>query len=719
MSDSRISGLYKLSVAERIARLRDLGWLSVEDAACLSGGYHVLSAPAADHMIENVVGVFGMPFAITPNFIVNGRECLVPLVVEEPSIVAGLSSAAAMARPHGGFEVENHGSLLIGQIHITDIADADHAIAVLEKAKPALLDAANAVHPRLVMRGGGVRDLELRLFALPDSSPLIAVHVLVDTCDAMGANLVNSICEAIAPEVAAACEGNVALRILSNLADRSMFTARVRYELPDDVRDAIVTANNIALVDPYRATTHNKGIMNGVDAVAIATGNDWRAIEAGAHSYAAASGRYQSLTRWTIADNGDLLGEITLPLKVATVGGTLRNNPGAALGLAMTGAASAIELAELMAAVGIAQNFAALRALATQGIQAGHMKLHARSVAASAGTPDTLFEDVVTKLIDSGEIKEWKAREILANLRSSAQTPEQASAPAGTAAGKVILLGEHGVVYGRHALALPIPDAVSVNVTHSSKLSHNLPAEFVDVILDELGIDDKAWHISIDSQLPFGKGLGSSAAVAVAIVRAFDKSLRLGLDEERVNAIAFASEKLAHGTPSGIDNTLATFAKPILFRNAGGLRFELVDINSPPPLVIAWGDETGRTSEQVAGVRKRREHAKAHFDSLFDEMDRLSRQGAELLQAAKWQELGSLMNICHGLLNAIGVSTPELERMVTLARQSGASGAKLTGAGGGGSIVALCPGNTDAVEAELRRAGYQTLVLSGRNRERT
>jgi hydroxymethylglutaryl-CoA reductase len=372
-----------------------------------------------------------------------------------------------------------------------------------------------------------------------------------------------------------------------------------------------------------------------------------------------------------------------------------------------------------MAAVGIAQNFAALRALATQGIQAGHMKLHARSVAASVGTPDTLFEDVVTKLIDSGEIKEWKAREILANLRSSAQTSEQASSPAGTAAGKVILLGEHGVVYGRHALALPIPDAVSVNVTHSSKLSHNLPAEFVDVILDELGIDDKAWHISIDSQLPFGKGLGSSAAVAVAIVRAFDKLLRLGLDEERVNAIAFASEKLAHGTPSGIDNTLATFAKPILFRNAGGLRFELVDINTPPPLVIAWGDETGRTSEQVAGVRKRREHAKAHFDSLFDEMDRLSRQGAELLQAAKWQELGSLMNICHGLLNAIGVSTPELERMVTLARQSGASGAKLTGAGGGGSIVALCPGNTDAVEAELRRAGYQTLVLSGRNRERT
>ena len=214
MSDSCISGLYKLSVAERIARLRELGWLSSENEAFLRGGYQVLSTPAADHMIENVVGVFGMPLAIAPNFIVNGRECLVPLVVEEPSIVAGLSSAASMARLQGGFEVENYGSLLVGQIHVTGAADADHAIAALEKAKPALLDAANAVHPRLIARGGGARDLELRLFALPDGSPLIAVHILVDTCDAMGANLVNSICEAIAPDVTAACEGNVALRIL-------------------------------------------------------------------------------------------------------------------------------------------------------------------------------------------------------------------------------------------------------------------------------------------------------------------------------------------------------------------------------------------------------------------------------------------------------------------------------------------------------------------------
>ena len=710
MSDSRISGLYKLTVTERVARLRDLGCLSPEQAARLQGGYHVLSATAADHMIENVIGIFGLPFAIAPNFIVNGRECLVPLVVEEPSIVAGLSSAAAMARSLGGFEVESSGSLLIGQVHITDVADADHAIAALETAKPALLDAANAVHPRLIARGGGVRELELRLFELPDGKPLIAVHVLVDTCDAMGANLVNSICEAIAPDVAAACEGSVALRILSNLADRSLYTARVRYALPDDVRDAIVTANDIALVDPYRATTHNKGVMNGVDAVAIATGNDWRAVEAGAHAYAAATGRYQSLTRWGVAENGDLLGEMTLPLKVATVGGTLKNNPAAALGLAITGAKSARELAELMAAVGLAQNFAALRALATNGIQAGHMKLHARSVVASVGTPEALFDEVVAQLIDSGEIKDWKAREILVALQSAST---QTGTHAGTAAGKVILLGEHGVVYGKHALALPIPDAVNVTVARSGDLSHDLPDEFVNLLLDELGIDDRNWCISVESRLPFGKGLGSSAAIAVAIVRAFDKALGIGLDDERINAVAFESEKLAHGTPSGVDNTLSTFAKPMLFRNDGALQIDSLDIRLSPPLVIAWGDETGRTSEQVAGVRERHERFPGQFDALFDEMDRLSRQGAQLLQAARWEELGALMNICHGLLNAIGVSTPSLERMVSLARQSGAVGAKLTGAGGGGSIVALCPGNADAVERELRRAGYQTIILAG------
>ena len=705
MTDSRIRGLYRLPVAERIARLEALGWLDQADAAALRDGHHLLSVAAADRMIENVIGVFGLPLAVAPHFIVNGRDCIVPLVVEEPSIVAGLSKAAALARAQGGFEVVSAGSLLVGQVHVTGFADPDHAVGAIEGQKPALIEAGNAVHPRLEERGGGVRDIELRLFDLPDGKPAIAVHVLVDTCDAMGANLVNTICEEIAPAIAAACDGNVALRILSNLVDRSLYTARARFGVPEAERDAIILANDIALVDPYRAATHNKGVMNGVDAVAIATGNDWRAIEAGVHAYAARSGQYRSLTSWSVDDHGQLLGEITLPLKVGTVGGTFASNPAAALGLALTGAGSADDLAGIMAATGLAQNFAALSALATSGIQAGHMKLHARSLAAATGATGALFEAVVDELVASGEIKDWKAREIFAGLQG-ANAPD----PHGRAAGKVILLGEHGVVYGRHALAMPIPSAVSVTLTEAPELSHDLPAEFVTNLFTELGVTETNWRIDIDSRLPFGKGLGSSAAIAVALARACDAKLDLGLDDERINAIAFESEKLAHGTPSGVDNTLATYARPMLFDNDGELKFELLEPANVPPLVIAWGDETGSTKEMVAGVRERRSSATAHFDAIFDEMGRLSREGARLLQRGDWEGLGRLMNICHGLLNAIGVSTPQLERMVVLARQSGAAGAKLTGAGGGGSIVAMCPGKVDEVTRALRRGGYSTLV---------
>jgi hydroxymethylglutaryl-CoA reductase len=711
----RLSGLYRLNVSERIARLHEHGWLSPGDAERLRDGQHVLSLNAADNMIENVVGVFGLPLGIAPNFIVNGREHVVPLVVEEPSIVAGLSSAARLARPTGGFKAQGDRSLLIGQIHVTGMDDPDNALEAVRAAQDDLVDAANRVHPRLVARGGGVHDLELRLFQLPDGSPLLAVHLLVDTCDAMGANLVNTICEALAPDIAGICGGRVALRILSNLADRSLYTAHVRYAVDSlggrdldgqAVRDAIVTAGEIAVVDPYRATTHNKGIMNGIDALAIATGNDWRAIEAGAHAWAAATGRYASLSRWSVAENGDLEGEITLPLKIGTVGGTLANNPAASLGLALTGAATAHELAMLMASVGLAQNFAALRALATDGIQAGHMKLHARSVAAAVDAPESLRDQLVTRLIDSGDIKEWKARELLAGLqRSTTDAPT-----AGTAAGKIILLGEHGVVYGRHALAVPIPEAVRVVVEEADALMHELPDDFVALLLRELGITDTGYRISLESRLPFGMGLGSSAAVAVAIARAFDRFLSLGLDDERVNEIAFASEQLAHGTPSGIDNTLATYARPMLFQRDDDTRIDLLDDAVEAPLLVAWGATAGRTSEQVAAVRERRAQMTAHFDALFDEMGRLSRQGAELLRAGDFAALGGLMNICHGLLNAIGVSTPELERMVALARQSGAAGAKLTGAGGGGSIVALCPDGVGEVRAALRRAGFNTLV---------
>lgn len=734
MNDSRLSGLYKLSIAERISALQRQGWLTSEDAARLKGGRQVLSSVAADKIIENVVGVFGLPFGVAPNFLVNGEDRMVPLVVEEPSIVAALSAAARLARNTGGFEASCDESLLIGQIHVTSLDDPDAALAALESAKAAILEEANAVHPRLTGRGGGVRDLELRRLELATGEPLMAVHLLVDTVDAMGANLVNTICESVAPRVAELSGGKVALRILSNLADRSLVTASVRFAVEDlgsgeysgaNVRDAIVLASDIAAVDPHRAATHNKGVMNGVDALAIATGNDWRAIEAGAHAYAARGEQYRPLTRWSVTESGDLAGQITLPLKVGTVGGTLEANRAASLGLAITGAGSSRELAMLMAAVGLAQNFAAIRALASSGIQQGHMKLHARSVAAAAGAPEADFERVVSQLVDSGDVKTWKAREIIDQLRLTRSTPVE---PMGTAAGKVILFGEHAAVYGRHALALPIPDAVKVSVRPvgdgtsiaipawgiARNIDHDNPTGLdaaIGLILGLLQQPLSGYAIDVDSSLPPGMGLGSSAAIAVALTRAFCHYLDLDVDDEHVNAIAFECEQLAHGTPSGVDNTLSTYAKPMLFRNDETLHIETLQLDEPPPLLIANSHETGLTSEQVAGVRQRYEQLPERYDAIFNEIDALSRRGAQLLQAGGYDELGLLMNICHGLLNAIEVSTPEIEHMIMVARRAGAVGAKLTGGGGGGSIVALCPSDPHHVSEALQEAGYRVLAL--------
>jgi hydroxymethylglutaryl-CoA reductase len=734
VKDSQISGLYRLEVRQRIDRLEQRGLLSAEDASALRDGRHVLLPAAADKIIENVIGVFGLPFAIAPNFVINGVDRLAPMVVEEPSIVAGLSFAAALARRSGGFEAHCDESLLAGQIHLTHVRDAGSAEERIKAAADELLDAANRVHPRLGKRGGGVRDIEVRRLALPGGITALAVHLLVDTRDAMGANLVNTICEAVAPRIAAICGGKVAMRILSNLADRSIASARVCYATErlavDDldgetVRDAIVMTSDIAAADPYRAATHNKGIMNGIDAVAIATGNDWRAIEAGAHAFAAIDGSYRPLSRWSVGDEGELVGEIRVPLKLGIVGGTVAANPAAALGLRITGVNSAAELAELMAAVGLAQNFAALRALATSGIQKGHMRLHARSVVAAAGITGDRFDDVVERLVASGEIRESLARDIAARLDAEQSQDDE---PMGAAAGKVILLGEHAAVYGKHALALPIPDAVTATVQEATEgiilevpdwgLSRELSPDAAGVdasvrrILENLGIAREGFAIRVRSALPRAMGLGSSAAFAVAIVRAFDRLLGLSLDDARVNEIAFDCEKLAHGTPSGVDNTLATYARPMLFCNGESFRAEELDLVQVPPIVIACSHQRGATHEQVAGVRARYEHQPTAYGAIFDQVDALSIAGAKALVAGEFAELGQLMNVCQGLLNALGVSTPELERMVDIARRAGAAGAKLTGAGGGGSIVAACPGSAENVVAALHSAGYSTIDLS-------
>jgi hydroxymethylglutaryl-CoA reductase len=493
-----------------------------------------------------------------------------------------------------------------------------------------------------------------------------------------------------------------------------------------EVRDRIVLANDIAMVDPYRAATHNKGVMNGIDAVAIATGNDWRAIESSAHAFAAQGGSYSALTNWSVADNGDLRGEITIPLKAGIVGGTLSANAAAALGLAISGVQSASQLAELMAAVGLAQNFSALKALATSGIQQGHMRLHARSVAAAAGATDAQLEEVVEKLVESGEIKDWKAAEILEDLDVG---EKMAGASVASAAGKVILLGEHAVVYGRHALAVPISDAVRVAVTSATGPTRVNIGEWglqrvidrddgdgigaaVSLIVDRLGAHGQCFQIEISTDLPIGMGLGSSAAIAVAMTRAIALHLGRDIDDEEVNEIAYDCEKLAHGTPSGVDNTLSCYGEPMLFQNAGGLKVEQLSLKEPLPMVVGFSHQSGPTHEQVAGVRARFERDSERYNALFDQIDELGKAGAQALTAGDYPELGRLMNICHGLLNALQVSTPDLEHMVSIARDSGALGAKLTGAGGGGSIIALCPDAEAAVQRALNQAGYQCLQMN-------
>lgn len=779
----RLSGLYRLGVAERLARLREGGVLDGRDHALLAAGECLLDVERAERMIENVIGVAGLPLAVAPNFVVNGRERVVPLAVEEPSIVAALSAAARLARSGGGFTVESEESLATGQVQLVDIGDPAAARRAIAGMETELVERAAELMPGMKRRGGGLRAVELRERELPGGDPMLVVHLLVDTRDAMGANLVNTLCEALAPALAERAGGRAHLRILSNLTDRSLYTARVRYPLETleavaegaELRDGIVLANDFALVDSHRAATHNKGVMNGVDAVAVATGNDWRALEAAAHAWAARDGRYRALTRWRAAADGALEGELTLPVKVGTVGGTLASNPGAGLALRLLGVERAGELAEVLAAVGLAQNFSALRALAGEGIQRGHMSLHARSVASAAGATAAELGRVVTALIEDGEIKVWKAREILAVLRASpagassaGEAPGDAAAaggsgmaerretettgsryvvsagasaargaqdtPAegpgldradgfGSGAGKAILLGEHAVVYGRRALALPLPYATEARIFEGgdgirvtlgadgperplAALEPSLAAP-LGLLLERLSLADRAMRIRLDSALPAGVGLGGSAAFAVALVRALDTAFDCGLDDAGVDALAFACEGLAHGTPSGVDNAVATYARPLVFRRGDPPRLEPVKIGAECRLVIGLGAGAGATSAMVAGVRARRERRPEVYERLFDQIDALVTLGVEALAAGDLETLGEAMNVCQGLLNAMGVSTPELERMVGIARDAGAAGAKLTGAGGGGAMLALCPAEADRVAAALERHGYR------------
>jgi hydroxymethylglutaryl-CoA reductase len=417
MVTSRIPGFYKLTLEERRRIAAEALGIDVSELerALENGG---LDVDRADKMIENVIGTYSMPFALGLNVQMNGRDYLVPMVVEEPSVVAAASNAAKIVRAGGGFEAEADPPLMIAQVQLDGVSDPAAATSAIRAAEAELLRIADASVPNLVERGGGARAIEARDLG----GGWFVVHALVDCRDAMGANLVNTVAEAIADRLAALANGKVGLRILSNLTDRRC--VRVRCAIPaatlafggyggEQVRDGIVRASEFAERDPYRASTHNKGIMNGIDPVAIATGNDWRAIEAGAHAYAARNGRYEPLCTWRRGDDGALVGQMEIPLALGTVGGTLRVHDGARLGLRIAAIDSAQELAMLAACSGVASNLAALRALATDGIQRGHMALHARSVAIAAGARGGKVELVARKIHEEGRVTLERARQVL------------------------------------------------------------------------------------------------------------------------------------------------------------------------------------------------------------------------------------------------------------------------------------------------------------------
>ncbi|MFH1125765.1 MAG: hydroxymethylglutaryl-CoA reductase, degradative [Candidatus Altiarchaeota archaeon] len=405
---SRIPGFHKLSRAERMEKIG----LKEDDVKALEDG---LSFEQAERMIENVIGTLKMPLGVATNFLINDRDYLVPMAVEEPSVVAAASNAAKIARTLGGFKAESTKPVMIGQIQLLD-AEPEKAEKIILENKKEILKLANNQDKVLVEHGGGAVDLKVKRINT-NRGVMLVVYLMVDVRDAMGANAVNTMCEAVSKKIVEKTGGRVCLRIISNYATERMVKATALFSRDElggeEVVEGILDAYELALNDIYRAVTHNKGIMNGIDAVAVATGNDFRAIEAGAHAYASRSGRYMPLTEYSKDAEGNLLGKIEIPLAVGIVGGATKTNPTSKTALNILGVKTASELAEVMASVGLAQNLAALKALATEGIQKGHMRLHARNIAVTAGAKGKQIDDVAEQMIEERDIKVERARELL------------------------------------------------------------------------------------------------------------------------------------------------------------------------------------------------------------------------------------------------------------------------------------------------------------------
>lgn len=424
--NSRLENMRNLSPAARLAKVADAVSLSNEEADVFS--HAGLPVDLANGMIENVIGVFELPIGIATNFTINGRDYLIPMAVEEPSVVAAASYMARIARKCGGFQTSSTGPLMRAQVQVLKLSDPYSARIRVLQEREAIIAAANAKDKVLISLGGGCNDIEVHLFEDTQVGPMIAVHLIVDVRDAMGANTVNTMAETVAPLIEKITGGEVRLRILSNYADLRLARAMVSLtpealKTPEyggeRIARGIVEACAFAVVDPYRAATHNKGIMNGIDPIVVATGNDWRAIEAGAHVWASRSGRYTSLTHWEIDAAGNLIGTLEMPMALGLVGGATKTHPAARAALKILGVQTAQELAEVTVAVGLAQNMAALRALATEGIQKGHMALHARNIAIVAGATGEEVDKIATALAANHDVRVDRAKELLESMRNA------------------------------------------------------------------------------------------------------------------------------------------------------------------------------------------------------------------------------------------------------------------------------------------------------------
>jgi len=420
---SRIAGFYKLSPQERMKYVKEFADLTDDEVATLQSTGS-LSLELADRMIENVIGTVPIPLGIAVNFLINGREHLIPMAIEEPSVVAAASYAAKMALSKGGFFTSSTEPVMIGQIQTVGVKDPYRAMMAILHSKEEIVERANEQDPMLVSAGGGARDLNARVVQTM-TGPMVITHLLVDCRDAMGANAVNTMAEAVSPLIEKVTGGRVYLRIISNLATERLARAWVIVDKTEvggeEVVDGIVEAYSLAASDPYRAATHNKGILNGIIAVAIATCNDHRAIEAGAHAYAALSGHYSPLSVWEKNADGDLVGSMELPMAVGIVGGVTKVHPVAKIALKILGVKTARELGEVLAAVGLAQNLGALRALASEGIQRGHMSLHARNVAIMAGATGDLIDTLVERMVSERKVRLDRAKELLEEHRKSSR----------------------------------------------------------------------------------------------------------------------------------------------------------------------------------------------------------------------------------------------------------------------------------------------------------